>query len=94
MAKKYQPSNGTEGTAFIEKNCMQCAFLDPDPDGERQCETLADTMVFNAMDEEYPPEWTYTAEGKPTCTKRQPWNWEAHGEPEMPTYDPDQLKMF
>lgn len=94
MAKKYQPSNGSEGVGFMASHCMQCAFCDPSPDAERTCETLILTMIHNVSDEEYPTEWTYTADGTPTCTKRQPWNWEAHGEPEMPTYDPNQLKMF
>ena len=92
--KKYQPSNGTEGSNFVDAHCMKCVFCDPDPQGERQCFTLADSMAFSVDAPEYPEEWTFTADGKPTCTKRQAWDWEADGEPELPIYDPNQVSIF
>lgn len=73
---------------------MRCVFCDPDPNGERQCEILADSMVFDVNDEEYPKEWIYGDDGKPTCTKHKYHDWENDGEPELPIDDPDQLNLF
>ena len=97
-AKKYQPSNGTEGMQFIETHCMICVHCDPNPDGKMQCEILARTMAFDAKDKEYPEAWTYDSEGSPICTKYQLWDWESWGTPrrlKRIVFDnPNQLKLF
>lgn len=76
-SKKYRPSNGAEGENFQELWCNLCSkdkeFRDhlaankvgAVPSG---CEILAATLCFNADQEEYPAEWTYTEKGQPCCT--------------------------
>lgn len=59
--KKYRPSNGTEGMMFMEMYCDQCAS------GE-DCDILCASMCYDEKEDAYPKEWTYTAEGQPTCT--------------------------
>lgn len=51
---------------FKEKFCYQCKH-DNYPDSP-MCEILANSMAFNIGDEQYPDEWTYDEDGKPTCT--------------------------
>ncbi len=94
--KKYQPSNGTEGTAFIEDNCMRCEHCDPNPEGEKQCEILARALGFDVNDKDYPEEWQYHTElKKPICTAYKFWNWEASGPPPEPEIvDPNQISIF
>jgi len=99
--KPYQPSNGTEGSYFMEDFCFHCIHCDPDPEGEKQCEILCDTMVFNIGDKEYPKEWIYDSLGKPTCTAYVNWNWGEDGDPDDPDNpkapivpDPNQKDMF
>lgn len=99
--RKYQPSNGTEGMFFVETYCMNCLHCDPNPDGEKQCGILARTMAFDAKDDEYPEEWAYDDENKPTCTKHQKWDWGNDGDPDDPDNpkapqpeDPNQLMLF
>lgn len=70
--EKYRPSNGSEGMCFMAEFCDQCAYdakYKETQDGADGCEIICLTMVSNASDEDYPPEWTYTEDGKPTCTK-------------------------
>lgn len=88
MSRKYQPSNGTEGEWFIDKHCMQCIHCDPDPDGEKQCEILCATFVYNVSEPEYPKEWTYDENENPTCTEWVKWDWGEDGDPD----DPDNPK--
>lgn len=99
---KYQPSNGSEGDWFTGKFCWQCIHCDPDPEGAKQCDILCKSLVFDTKDEEYPSEWTYDDNGKPTCTAWQKWDWGNDGDPDdednpkappaLP--DPDQMNMF
>lgn len=79
---KYQPSNGSEGTWFIDKHCMNCKHCDPDPCGDKQCDILCATMVYNVNQPEYPEEWTYNDKDEPICTKWSKWNWEEDGNPD------------
>ena len=80
--RKYQPSNGTEGSFFIEEYCMNCLHCDPDPSGKKQCEILCATMVYDIKDKEYPMEWIYDENDSPCCTKWQKWDWGNDGEPD------------
>lgn len=102
--KKYQPSNGTEGMAFVDSFCDQCIHMHPDPLREPQCNILALTMIFDTKDDEYPDEWTYDQNGYPTCTKFIKFDWGSGPDwndpndpdgPNRPLYpDPNQLQMF
>ena len=69
--KPYRPSSGTEGCAFDDVWCSQCArdakFRETD-DGEDGCKILADTLCFDIKDENYPKEWVYGHDGRPCCT--------------------------
>lgn len=97
--RKYQPSNGTEGMEFIAKFCDNCIH-DHVP-SEKYCEIVTMTMCLDVNDENYPIEWTYDDEDKPTCTKFYKWDWgnEDDGwnfppEPPYEPQDPNQLVMF
>lgn len=102
MKRKYQPSNGTEGMYFTEEHCMQCLHCDPDPDGKKQCEIMMRSFLYSVNDPEYPSEWTYDENDKPTCTNWQKWDWGNDGDPDdrdnpkapPPPPDPNQLDMF
>jgi hypothetical protein len=61
---KYRPSNGTDGDIFIERFCNHCR-KDAVCEG---CEIQLRTMAFDIDEPEYPTEWVYDADGKPTCT--------------------------
>lgn len=69
MSERYRPSSGCEGADFQEEFCSRCradqAFRDGTGDS---CPIIAATMVFDVDDENYPAEWIYGADGKPTCT--------------------------
>jgi hypothetical protein len=98
--RKYKPSNGTEGEWFIDKYCMNCFHCDPDPRGKKQCMLLCASMCYDVNEPEYPKEWIYDDENKPTCTKWQKWDWDTDGNPDDPDNpnapqpeDPNQLVM-
>lgn len=63
--KKYRPSNGSEGMWFTERFCERCAH---DQDTGKECPILMRTMLHEVDEPEYPSEWTYDQDGKPTCT--------------------------
>jgi len=63
--EKYRPANGTEGEIFIDRQCSQCQ---KNMDGTKLCDIIADTMLFNVDEDEYPSEWVYGADGQPCCT--------------------------
>ena len=68
--KPYRPSNGAEGDMFMDRFCYQCVHDEEyQQTMENGCETLADTIVFNADDEGYPKEWVRDDKGYPICTK-------------------------
>lgn len=99
MGKKYRPSNGSEGMAFTDHFCDHCINQHPDPDNPKQCMILCRTMCYNVTDKEYPEEWTYDANGSPTCTAWKKWDWNRDDdgnwiEPqETPPDDPMQLTL-
>ena len=70
MARKYRPSNGTEGEDFQEHWCAHCArdaaFRD-NPDSGDGCPIVAATFVFQIDEPEYPEEWIEDDRG-PRCT--------------------------
>jgi hypothetical protein len=62
-AKLYRPSNGTEGEFFQARFCYRCA-----KDANNDCEIILRSMAFNTWEDDYPREWTYGEDDKPTCT--------------------------
>lgn len=100
QGEKYQPSNGTAGMAFMCEFCENCIH-DHQP-SQIDCEIIPLTMCLDVHDKDYPSEWTYDEDGRPTCTKFKKWDWGDGGDngddwntpPEPPTDDPNQLMMF
>lgn len=100
-AKKYQPSNGSEGEWFTDEYCWRCQNCNPDPEGEKQCEILGRTLALSINDPDYPSEWTFDKNDKPICTAHKLWDWDELGDPddqENPNYqqkpDPNQIEAF
>lgn len=97
----YQPSNGTEGMYFTSKFCEQCIhekFMHTGEAGDKQCDIFNRAFLHDKNDPEYPDEWTYDSEDKPTCTAWQKWDWgrndddDGWNDPPPPEpYDPNQL---
>ena len=97
--RKYQPSNGTEGEWFMGKFCDQCIHEHPKPDVDPECEIIILTMGLSVNHKDYPEEWCYNENDKPTCTKFQKWDWgndyDGFNEPPEPELiDPNQLMLF
>lgn len=98
----FRPSNGTEGMIFTDAFCMNCLHCDPDPNGEKQCDLLCASLVFDSVEEGYPKEWIFNSEGWPVCTKWQKWDWGNDGNPDDPDNpkapppppDPNQMNLF
>lgn len=61
--KPYRPSNSTEGELFMSKFCYRCCH------DWNECEILTNSLCYNIDEPEYPVEWIYDENGKPTCTK-------------------------
>lgn len=57
--EKYFPSNGTEGMAFIARNCDNCYK-------EKYCTILTDSMFGKE-----PKQWIYDENGNPYCTSQK-----------------------
>ncbi|MDH5257009.1 MAG: hypothetical protein OEX07_03345 [Gammaproteobacteria bacterium] len=64
--KKYQPSNGTEGDAFISSWCTNCNKYH-DKETDKYCQILGATFCFDVEDDKYPVEWVIGEHG-PCCT--------------------------
>lgn len=64
--KLYRPSNGTEGECFMSQFCENCTK--DDADNDMFCDIIAYTMACDVDDPEYPKEWIYLSNGRPTCT--------------------------
>jgi len=96
MSERYCPSNGTEGEGFMEKFCYHCIHDNGD---DKCCDILMRSMAFFKTDKEFPDEWTYDANGKPTCTSHVRFDWGKDDDgnwiqpPKPPTDDPNQLCM-
>lgn len=67
-ARRYRPSNGTEGDYFRCDFCDRCVRDLADPG----CGILTRTLLCDVEDDEYPDEWTYDAAGNPVCTAFDP----------------------
>lgn len=73
MSERYRPSNGTEGEGFMLAFCYRCerdrSLREETGPG---CIIAARTMLFDIDEPDYPDEWTYDADGDPTCTAFAP----------------------
>jgi hypothetical protein len=85
--RKYQPSNGTEGMAFIDIWCGNCIHESPEMESKHKCEILTLTMGLDVKDPEYPLEWCYDEKGYGQCTAFVKWDWGNDGDPNDP-YNP------
>ena len=100
--KPYRPSNGTEGMYFIAEFCEQCIhekWMHTQCEGDKKCDILSRSLIYDLDDPEYPEEWIYK-DGKPICTEHQHWDWwggpwgnDFQEPPPEPINDPNQL-MF
>ncbi len=79
--KKYCPSNGTEGDWFESKFCMNCINTNPNPTLKPQCKIWCAAVCYHVNEPEFPKEWTYNSENKPTCTAWVKWDWGNDGDP-------------
>lgn len=73
--KLYRPSNGTEGDMFMDNFCYQCIHENPKENGSPKCEIITLVMCYDTKDKEYPKEWCYDENEKPTCTKFTKFDW-------------------
>ena len=69
IGRSYRPSNGTEGSMFMDRFCYQCT---KDNFDEKTftggCDIIVLTMGYDTDDSEYPKEWVYDEDGQPICT--------------------------
>lgn len=98
MARKYRPSNGTEGMSFIDDFCCNCIHEHPNPDSKPKCDLLSASFCYDINEPGYPKEWIYDENDKPTCTAFTRWDWNNDGDPNDPENpkaptptDPNQL---
>ena len=70
IGKSYRPGSGTEGCAFDDVWCSQCARDADFREDEMNdgCRILADTLCFSIDNPAYPKEWVYGHDGRPCCT--------------------------
>lgn len=74
IGQPYRPSSGTEGIAFDEHWCSNCerdkAYRDggDDADPAIACQLIANALAYEIGDPNYPKEWVYDREGRPSCT--------------------------
>lgn len=95
--KKYQPSNATDGDAFMSAWCYECKamdgyFGDAISDlcaGKQPCPILGRSFSYSPKDKQYPSEWTFADDGTPICTAFAP-----KGTPEAPVRCTETLDMF
>jgi hypothetical protein len=105
MSRKYQPSNGTEGMIFCENFCNQCIHgkYEHTADlNDKPCDILTATYFMDIDDKEYPKEWIYDENNKPSCTAFVKFDWEKGDDGDFinPPINPDdgigdnQLMLF
>jgi len=103
--KKYQPSSGSEGEYFMSCFCEKCIhekYIHTTNDNDKKCDIWTRSMVYDINEKEYPIEWTYDENGKPTCTAFVKWDWGNDGDPDDPDNPnkpfipepPNQLHLF
>lgn len=88
----------------MEDHCCRCfrerAMTNPKGEG-KTCSIVGRAMAFDIDDKEYPREWRYV-NGKPTCTKHVPYDWNDDDReppngprrPRIPDGDPMQFMLF
>jgi hypothetical protein len=64
--ERYEPSNGTEGTLFLEHWCEHCAV--PLRSKDESCDIATRAFWCPSDDPAYPVEWQHGADGQPECT--------------------------
>jgi hypothetical protein len=81
---KYQPSNGTEGYAFMARYCDRCwSDRNAAKEPEKGCQILLATMLWGIADPGYPDEWVTDGTWPGTrCTKFQ--SFEDHNRQKKP----------
>jgi hypothetical protein len=86
--KKYRPSSGREGEAFMSSHCYQCIherwihFQDEDRD-EDKCDIMSRSLVYEIDDPRYPKEWVII-NNEPTCLEFKKWDWGQDGDARDP----------
>ena len=63
---KYQPSNGSEGSAFESMFCNKCTK--EDELHQIFCDVHTAALILMPDEPDYPKEWVYAEDGYPTCT--------------------------
>lgn len=63
--RKFRPSNGTVGEAFMDDFCHTCKRF-------HGCEIYPRAMLYRTDEPEYPDEWIYDADGEVCCTAHIP----------------------
>lgn len=63
MDNSYRPANSEEGEWFMAKFCDHCIH-----DTSNKCRIKELTLILDEDDPDYPQEWVYSDEDKPTCT--------------------------
>lgn len=101
--ESYRPSNGTEGMMFEDKFCCNCIhekYCHTGVHGDKTCEIQLRAFMFDQRDKEYPKEWVYDDNDKPTCTAHVHWDWGSDDDgngfnepPPVEPYNPNQLVM-
>lgn len=69
MSKPYRPSNGSEGSVFMEHFCYHCK-----KDVNQDCPLVSASMGYNIDEPGYPVEWIVDDDGlsNPRCTAFDP----------------------
>ena len=71
QGKPYKPYSAEEGIVFEDRFCNQCKrdqkYFET-MDGADSCDIHNRGQCFLSSDEDFPPEWSYDENEKPTCT--------------------------
>lgn len=73
--KPYRPSNGTEGMMFQAEWCEHCErdrHYQETMEPGTGCPIIADSLVLDASDKDYPHALTHDERGRPTCLAFKP----------------------
>lgn len=65
----------------MSEHCFQCIHENPNAEKKPKCDIMTLSMCYDINDKEYPSEWCYNENGKPTCTKFVKWDWDNDGDP-------------